>query len=357
MKFEVILGRIFLALLAATVTFIILDYSSRWFLPKSSSVIGRDLGIPETEVFRKPKPYVMFGGAPNAPLTGGEKLSKLGYRGKEPLPVKSPGEYRIFLLGGSTVLFGNPTLAILLEEQFRKNGFTHVSVYNFGVICSVSGMELARILFECADLQPDYIIMYGGGNDIFQPAHYDPRPGVPFNFMVYENNPLLGSDVSNYPTLLMLANGSNLCRYLFPSLFLNKLVPLQQLREAAGWGSKEWGESIALQYVNNVSKASTVSRAFGARFTAFFQPLVHFKHSLTNEEAAWGGDISENYIYMRDLVRGAAGKNRQVDFVDISNIFENTKEKVFTDQIHITQEHFQTVANEIFKYSSRYVPK
>jgi lysophospholipase L1-like esterase len=356
MKFEVILGRIFLAIIAVTATFMLVDYASRWLLPSSRSVFERELGVP-TEVFRKPKPYVMFGGSPGSPLPGNERLNRLGYRGAEPSAVKPAGEYRIFLLGGSTVLFGEPTLAVLLEEQFRKNGYSHVRVYNFGVMSSVSGMELSRILFEIADLQPDQVIMYGGGNDIYQPAHYDPRPGYPFNFMVYESNPLIESDVRNYPTATMLAYGSNLCRHFFPSLFVNRFVPLQQLRKVAGWGSKEWGESVAKTYVDNLVKADRVSRAFGARFTAFFQPLVHYKNNLSKEESVWSGDVTENYKYLREVVKTAAAGKRPLDFVDVSNVFENTSETVFKDQIHILQKHFQTVADEMFRHISRNIPR
>lgn len=364
MKIEIILGRIFLVILSTVIMFVMVDYASIWFLPQGKSKIQTELDVEaETAFVRKPKPYVMFGGTPNATYEyhyKGERLNSMGYRGKAPALQKAPGEFRIFLLGGSTVLFGGPTLAMLLEEKFKADGFAHVNVYNFGVISSVSGMELTRILFEISDMQPDLIVMYGGGNDITLPPYYDPRPGYPFNFMVYDGNPLTSSDVRSYPALTMLAYGSNLLRHFFPSYFMDKLVPLRQFRKEAKWGTKEWGESLVSCYVSNLIKADKISQTFGARFVSFYQPLVYFKKNLTPAEKEWTDTESANYLYMRDLTRASvASYNKQsrqnLEFIDLSDIFAETREQVFRDRIHLLQKHFDTVANALYRNTSKYV--
>lgn len=357
MKFEIFLGRLFLSIISICLAFILFNYASKWFFPKSISVVESQLEL-STGAYRKPKPYVMFGGSPNAEYNPGERLNNLGYRGKVPLPAKAPGEFRIFLLGGSTVFFGEPPIAVLLEAEFSKNGHKNVNVYNFGVLSSVSGMELARILFEISDFKPDLIVMYGGGNDLTQPPYWDPRPGYPFNFMAFENNPLIESEVNKYPTLAMLAYGSNLFRHLFPSYFVNTFVPLKRLRVESHWGAKEWEDKMASVYVDNLIKADKVSRTFGANFIAFFQPLVYYKKNLSKEEEPLTGSEMKDYEYMREHVRTLIGKNSSkssLAFVDISDIFAGTRDTVFIDRIHIVQDHYNDVAKMLYKHIAGYV--
>lgn len=92
-----------------------------------------------------------------------------------PQMPKTREEYRVFFLGGSTVYVGKPPIADLVQRLFHEHGIKNVKVYNFGVVSSVSGMELARIVFELSDLAPDLIVMYNGGNDILQPWSWDRR--------------------------------------------------------------------------------------------------------------------------------------------------------------------------------------
>lgn len=360
MKIEVILGRLFLSVVSIIAVFILADYTSLWFLPNSRSPIEREYNVGE---LRKPKPYVMFGGTPNADYFAakGEKLNNLGYRGKEPLQDKSEGEYRIFILGGSTVLFGSPSIAILLEEEFRRRGFNNVNVYNYGVISSVSGMELSRLLFEVSDMKPDLIIMYNGGNDIMQPFTYDPRPGYPFNFIAYDSNPLIESDIRTYPKWTLFSYGSNIIRYLFPDYFVEKFVPIERIRNEVKIGSKEWTESIAKIYAGNLVKANMISHSFGAQFIGFFQPIVYFKEPLSNEENAmvryFGGNAV--FLYLRELIRSELATAKlnsspKLEVIDISDLFDGTSDRVFNDPIHIRQQSYSVVANEIYKYVAKY---
>lgn len=355
MKFEIILGRIFLSVISIILAFILIDYASLWFLPKSSSPVEREFNVGE---LRKPKPYVMFGGTPNVDYYAkkGEKLNSLGYRGKEPLSGKDRDEYRIFLLGGSTVLFGDPPVAVLLEDEFRLNGYKNVNVYNFGVISSVSGMELSRILFEISDLEPDLIVMYNGGNDIMQPFYYDPRPGYPFNFIAYESNPLIEGNIETYPKWDMLAYGSNIFRYLFPTYFVNKFVPLDRMRNEVKYISKEWSDSIAKIYVNNLVKANKVSNALNAQFIVFFQPLAHFKEPLSDEEKKYvSSGEKDHYLYIREIIRAKLYSNKtntspMVQVIDMSDFFDGISDTVFSDKIHILQKNQKLIALEIYNY-------
>lgn len=357
MKIEIILGRIFLSIVSLIIVFLLIDYASLRFLPSRSSPIERKFNVGE---LRKPKPYVMFGGIPNANYSVGglEHLNSLGYRGKEPSHDKPKDEYRIFLLGGSTVLFGDPPIAVLLEEQFKDHGHKNVSVYNFGVLSSVSGMELSRIMFEISDFNPDLIIMYNGGNDVMQPFYYDPRPGYPFNFIAYDSNPLIESDINKYPTVALLAYGSNILRYLFPSYFVEKFVPLERIREEVNIHSREWTEDIARSYVNNLVKADKISGSFGSQFVGFFQPIIFFKEPLSPREKKFVGSESNHFLYIRGLIRAEIETYKsksQLEVFDLSDIFDGIDETVYSDKIHILQNYQAMIAKEIYKDTVKYV--
>jgi hypothetical protein len=217
-------------------------------------------------------------------------------------------------------------------------------------------MELAKILFEISDLEPDMIIMYNGGNDILQPWSWDPRPGYPFNFIAYENHPLLDKDLKSYPTIALLAYGSNIMRYLFRSYFVKKFIPLEEVRKKSKYRSVEWKEKIAKIYVNNLIKADKISKAFGANFIAFYQPMLYFKEvsSVSDEEKSYfrkGGGRGKFAREMRKIIIDRIEKARReygIEIVDLSSIFESESNWIFTDMIHIKQEAKQIVAQAIY---------
>lgn len=347
MKYEAILGRLFIALVSVIFTLLLVDFISIRLLPTRAPIEQR---FP-VEVFRKPRPYTMFGGLPKARFDFEnargehefETLNSMGYRGPEPVVPKPAGEYRIIVLGGSTVFLGDPPIPASLEEEFRRNNLQHVKVYNFGVISSVSSMELAQIVFEVSELEPDLVVMYNGGNDILGPFRHDPRPGYPFNFLVYEGNPLLESDVRSYPAFSMLAYGSNLARYFFPSFFLDKFSSFDELRAEVNWGSEAWRDDIAHIYVHNLVKAHTIANSFGADFIAFAQPILYFKQTPAPEEADLAGnnERKQHCLDVRQRIRDKIEQeeiNATVKVVDLSVIYDDTADWVFTDAIHIRQE-------------------
>lgn len=351
-NFETKCGRVFIRAIMILLPLLVLDYFSPLFWFHRRSEIEREFPV---QVVRHPKPYTMFGGVKNSKLSADIVLNEQGYRGRSPSMPKSPGEFRVFVLGGSTVFLGEPPISDLVEEEFRKNASEHVKLYNYGVVSSVSSMELSRIVFELSDLQPDLIVMYSGGNDILHPYRYDPRPGYPFNFIVYENNPLLESDVRSYPTCNLLLYGSNLARSFFPHYFVRRFVPMEEERRKVGWGTDSWKTEIAQRYVGNLVKADRISRAFGAEFIAFFQPLVYFKDPLSTEEKSYRPDpeLQEHCVSIREQIfRQLQLLDREVAprVVDLSDIYDGVATTVFTDRIHTKQENTLVLASAVYQH-------
>lgn len=339
---EVVWGRLCLALLFTVLVLGGLEWASRRH-PLGRSAFEQQFPVQD---FRHPKPYVMFSGRP-----GGEGLNAYGYRGPYPQLPKPAGELRILFLGGSTVLEGEPTICELVESGLRQAACTNARTYNLGVVSSISGMELVKLVLEAADLQPDIIVDYNGGNDIFHPLVWDPRPGYPFNFLAYENNPCLESDVRAYPTLALLAYGSNLLRYFFPGYFVKAFVPLDALRREAGYGSTNWQQRIAANYVLNMVKLAKVAGTMDAECLVFLNPMVFFKAHLAPEERPMCTPSAQAHVLaVRELIRrevALARSTTPLDFTDLSGIYDNTAAPCYVDFIHTRQDAKQAVAQAI----------
>lgn len=339
---EMLMGRLFMSVLVCIGMFLVVEIISRKFISTRPPIEQR---FP-VQHFRHPRPYSMFAGKPNA-----NGLNSLGYRGPEPQMPKPANEFRIFFLGGSTVYLGDPPISDLVQEFFQQNSLSYVKTYNFGVISSVSGMELARIVFEISDFAPDLIVMYNGANDIAHPLAWDPRPGYPFNFIAYEHNPLLDKDLKSYPTGALFLYGSNLMRYFFRDYFIEKFVPLKKIREECRYMSLEWKQEIIKGYVRNLVKAHKISKAFDSEFIAFFQPWVYFKESLTDTEQRLVD--TDNKEFVQEMRTGILAEINQLqhenlNFVDLSLVYQENPQELFKDQMHTLQEAKPIVAKAIY---------
>lgn len=97
-------------------------------------------------------------------------INSFGFRGEEMTKEKSAGIYRIFILGGSTVL--NKTTAFemtgprILEKLLReKYPNKKIEVMNAGVDGFTSEHSLIQYLFYIKDFNPDMVVMWHGFND------------------------------------------------------------------------------------------------------------------------------------------------------------------------------------------------
>ena len=342
---ESVIGRVFISCCIFIVLFIGLDIASRPFLSNRSQIEKKFPVVSS----RYPRPYVMFSGKPHA-----DQLNELGYIGPAPKIPKPNNEYRIICLGGSTIINGDPPLPELIQNQFNHAGMEHVRVYNFGVISSVSGMELVKIATQAVDYQPDLIVMYNGGNDLTQPIFSDPRPGYPFNFMVYEYNPLLESDIKDYPGWTLFLYGSNIMRTLFPKYFAKKFLDVTSLRKNVHYNTPEWKNAIARTYVQNLIKSHHIARAFGADFIGFIQPTIFYKDQIAPQERGFLNlHLQDEFKSMRDLTLNnlrQLNQKHQARIIDLSDYFSHEKEHVYMDFIHIKQVYKPGLADKIYQH-------
>lgn len=307
------------------------------------------------EVYFEPHPYTMFGGSHDPEIQAANGLNSLGYRGPVPAMPKPLNEYRIVLLGGSTVLNGSPPLSELLERYFHQSGRNEVKFYNFGVAASTLRMDIARLVFEVWNYHPDLVIFYGGGNDIGMPFQADPRPGNPPNFLAYEENPLLtaGTTSSMRQYLLLLLLHSRVVRALFGPRIKENLVSLNEVRVTSGWGTEEWSKRIAEGYLTDVRRAMEIGRGFRTQVYFVFQPILAFKpHQTPQEHTQDDPGLHKHALLCRSIITEKLREYEQslhLSWLDLSSIFDSVQQEVYLDGVHVNQEYQPPIAVRIFE--------
>ncbi len=112
------------------------------------------------------------------------KVNSHGFRSEEMSKQKPDGVYRIFVLGGSTVLSRGTsfekTSSKLLEKLLQQH-FPHkkIEVINAGVDGYTSEHSLIQYLFKIKDFAPDMIVMWHGINDWYYsctPSYWAIKP-------------------------------------------------------------------------------------------------------------------------------------------------------------------------------------
>src|SRR5262249_51717460 len=230
--------------------------------------------------------------------------------GDIPLP-KPADEMRIFVLGGSTVLNGTPlanSIPGAIETALRAGGLSHVRSYNFGVTSFLSGQELTLLVHRLADLQPDLVIAYDGGNDLFSPWLYDPRPGYPYNFIAWEEAiDKLSNGRSRSKTIASLAQDSALLQALAGNTEWDVRTGLGRLRRNVDFGSEAWKHALVDSYTRNIAAMCRIARSNGALFAAFFQPVLAYSGTLDARQLAMSGgpEMVAGLREERELVQSA----------------------------------------------------
>ena len=102
---------------------------------------------------------------------GGQiEVNSNGYRGEEFSVRKPPGTIRIMIIGGSSVFdLGAPKgldWPHQVEQRLRDLGMDAVEVLNAGIPGHASTDAVTRLMTEGHYLNPDYVLLYTGWNDI-----------------------------------------------------------------------------------------------------------------------------------------------------------------------------------------------
>jgi hypothetical protein len=328
------------------------------------------MGARNDRPWREPRPYFMFGGPTDGRTVtllpqmgeGTVRLNAEGFRiEREIVNPKAADEVRIFVLGGSTVVGGRPlasTIPAVIEAHLQANGLPQARVYNFGVLSFVSGQELALLVHRLIDLKPDLVIAYDGGNDLYEPWGYDPRPGYPFNFITEEE---AMSGLSNAEgaakTIASLTRDSALVQALLGTMDWTDRMSIRMvgLRRAVNFGSAQWKQDVVNAYARNIAAMCRVARANDALFAAFFQPMLAYSAALDSDQVATSGgdelvrELREQRAMALQAVAAqlpAPSVEAGCRFGDLSKLLEN-QPTAFSDIIHVDNNANQLIGQRV----------
>jgi len=323
--------------------------------------------------YRYPKPFVEFSGKPNSSALflayeqmGGTKedatitLNDLGFRGELPLPDKSE-EFRIIMLGGSTVFNGVPLSKSIpgeLEQVFHNNGFSKVKVYNWGVVSFNSGQELSLLVHSVADFNPDLVITYDGANDIYHSYVFEPRPGYPYNWQTYETGLNM---IRNGPRLNQVVNllliKSSLIASVFGESLKTRIVESQGKLTLPSQAPDDLSYKTTQTYINNLNKMCNFSKGNSFKLAVILQPIILFKSPLVgNEKNLLGTEAIQSYVKQSYQIIEKDFKslsenpmyNNQCFFYDSSKIFSDYNQETYWDFVHTDNDGNKYIATQIY---------
>ena len=260
-------------------------------------------------------PFAGYSNLPNHQTTN-FMINRMGFRGKDYQPVHGLKK-RIVLLGGSTA-FGTG-----LDEDGETFGsqlerLLNVEVINGAVIGHGSGQELAYLLMNLVDLEPDLVLTLDGWNDYYKRKELsDPRLLGTNGFEQLESRLRILAE-QNDPSLWRRT--THLPRLLFPKV-TDRLINSRLGLWTGLWKQQEQQglplEAAANTYIANIVKMKRLASAFKYNFLCIIQPVI---------------GSPEEYRFFRDMVKAGLDRN-QVRFLDLEEVQQITDD-MFLDRMH-----------------------
>lgn len=265
-----------------------------------------------------------------------------GFRTRD-FSAKSPGEFRIAVLGGSTA-FGilnadQNTIPEILERRLRQEFGQNISVWNMGVPGVISSEELTILNYAQDRIAPDLVIVYHGGNDFGRA--YGPIRGREDESLV------LRDTVQNRVYA-----------------FLEELGTVALIRLATSVLLAPDGPDPADPVID--SRITDAANRFNATMAAFdrfcsthdilcryyLQPIVQtreprtlFEKKVVAERRWRFPDYGKLYRLYLDRIAAKPA----VEHVDITDVLDGASGQQFLDVIHTTTRANETIADAIVR--------
>jgi len=287
---------------------------------------------------RFPTPYISFTGKPNGTWDGGGTYDAQGFPNSQNIsPWELADEYRVFVVGDSTIHDSSQsyesTVCGKLQNHLNQDAHNRVRIYNMGVKSSRLRQMLSLIIFKIADLNPDLIVVSAGATDVFFPLHYDPRPGYPYNHYIIEEL---------YETFFSQDGGGKPKKSSIDDILSTASERLTNLRKNLSiefFGA--WENQVAEEFEKDLIKLDRIASALDLNVIACLQPLINTKTEPSPQEinlvrpetlAYFSRQYNRYKSMLAKLIANSSLKKLAVR--DTTNIFDETKERVYDDFVH-----------------------
>jgi hypothetical protein len=260
---------------------------------------------------------------------------------------------RIMLFGGST-MWGtgardSATIPAALSRLIAANApSASALVQNFGESGYVSTQSLLRLLLELRRGNvPDYVILYDGINDVFS-AYQNHEAGLPQNesHRAVEFN-LLKEGGRRWKIGLDSLYGRTVTASVVRSL--RSILSPAAAPPPAG---VELAGEIVRTYRANLEILEALSRQYGFRYTAYWQPVVFERKNPSDYErrqAELWGYVRPLFVETYRRIREDSTLRKNGSFHTISAIFDTVSRPVYLDFCHITEAGNAIVARGFYE--------
>lgn len=302
-------------------------------------------------------------------------IDSSGFRGDDISIQKAANTFRIFVLGGSTVL--NATIPYehiftkLLQDKLRnKYKNIHIVVLNAGSDGYTSEHSLIQYLFKIRDFKPDLIITWQGINDMYYSC---PRASISTGEYKSDYShyygvlaPIINTYfASTFPVSLQVNFVSfDLLRHFFQYNFYSDLTGLIQKKA----GTSRFGrsaKSISMHKypsLNAFTRNMTylVKNVAGDKTSLILanQPYLYKKGITMNWFMQQSCLVNNTYPNLESLIYGInlfnnasknVAKENNVPYIDLASYIPKTTE-YFSDDVHYTEKGNILVADILYKY-------
>jgi lysophospholipase L1-like esterase len=306
-----------------------------------------------------------------------------GFRADEITKDKPKGTYRIFVLGGSTVLdsgvdFESSAPRLLEKMLQEKYPNAKIQVINAGVDGYTSEHSLIQYLFNIKDFHPDMIIMWHGINDWYyscEPPKY--------------SHGLYKSDYSHYYNLearmafnnfhpapvvqFKLLALNRIAKVLGDNLYSDLLAKLQSRQVPTGgiYAGSELKDTYDTPVVKslpsfkrNIASLIQVLNTDHVSLVLADQPYL-YSNSLNDHDKSMlsfpkngCSNTDGKYPSMNSMITSLnmyndaskdIAKENNIPFVDIASAVPKTS-RYFLDDVHYTRDGNKKVAQALFDY-------
>ena len=311
---------------------------------------------------------------PGLPGMSGRKTystNNLGHRGEDLVIPKPSGEFRIFLVGGSTVecfyLDDLESLESVLEAELRRllSDGERIKVYNTGRSGARSDDHTALLVHQIAHLEPDLIVVFTGVNDLTASIY-----NLDYLHRTVEV-PESETEIMAFPLLVrMVATEFQIPRRLYRLFMRAGSRQEQQILEQIPTVS-DYRDKVALRrsapvsnifprvdtlsYRNNLTTMVGICRAHGARLVFMTQQSTWNSPDSGVEAWHWlryrngvnyRPDYMDRALEMLNEEMRKISRNQSIPLYDLASRMPKTLE-YFYDDIHFNVKGARTAATEL----------
>ena len=284
---------------------------------------------------------------PNQHLTT-ININNEGFRGAEINVLKNNNDYRIIMIGGSTV-FGagmpndNLTIPYQLNKKFEEK-YNNVEVINAGISSITSFEELYHFKEKLIHLEPNLVIIYDGANDVHNKITIDPEiPNTDKdNLKMKDFQKYLRSPVVMYRHVVLPIMNSEAVNTLD--------ITDVSTTDSSNHNSSQIPQLIASLWFDHINEFCQISNEKQIKSIVIIQPsLDQDKKSLSDYEySIYKKNILDKKIF--DMLIQKSEKLTSCSGVyDFTNIFENTDFSVYLDRVHLNESGNKIIANNIYE--------